>query len=127
MELDAVDGAAAVLYCHDLIFLRAGNHAQGGRNGPGIGGKGMVAGHRDLFRKPKEEGAGCVQAGVGLFAVHKAIRVGDGCAEDFTDDLMAQADSENGDPAGKGSHGFTADPGVCRPAGTWRQDDPVRG
>jgi hypothetical protein len=116
VELHPFDGQGPVAQAHDLAVVGPGGDFQAGRQGLALDGQRMVARAGQRTGQPAKDALVRVLHRRHL-AVHQLLRVHDAAAESLADRLMAEADAEQGNPAGKLANRRQRDAGLRRRAG----------
>jgi len=122
MELDAPDGKLLVFDAHDFAFVGFGGDFEAIGECVALDDEGMVTcggkwiGHafKEVFAIVFHEGS---------FAVHHAVVHNDVAAENVSDALMAEADSERGDLGAEGADDFVGEAGFFGGTGAGRNED----
>jgi len=124
MKLDSLHIELPMLHAHDQAFVIGRRDFQTIRQGGAIDDQGMVA---SCCKGLGEVGvqARSLMVDSGDFSVHRLRRAAYFGAKGFADDLMAEADSKDGQLSGEVYDDFLADPGVVGRAGAGRDNNGV--
>ena len=125
VELDALDRVAAVAQGHDQALGGLPGHLQHLGEAVALHHQGVVAGGGERCRQPGQHPGPLVVDGRGL-AVDQLGSAADPGPVDVADDLVAEADAEDGQRVPEVADDVDRQPGVARVARPGRDQHPVR-